>query len=60
MAPDNLTVSKRRETVQDVIDRILYVPGYKEALTELNQRFKINAKIESNGTRRLGNVQAVK
>lgn len=30
---------ERKEIVQDVLDRLLYTPGYKEALLEFNTRW---------------------
>ena len=35
-------LEERKELIQDVIDRVLYNPEYKEKLIELNNRFPVN------------------
>lgn len=36
----------KRELIQEVIDRLLYSPGYEEKLLELNKEFKVNKIIK--------------
>ena len=37
---------KFRYTVQEVIDRLLYCPGYREKIAEINREFNIPEKIK--------------
>jgi hypothetical protein len=60
MAPTIFTELERKQTVQNVIDRLLYAPGYKEALQKLNEQYSSGSKIEPNGVRKFKNVTIVK
>jgi hypothetical protein len=57
MYPTIFTELERKQTVQNVIDRLLYAPGYKEALEKLNEQYSSGSKIEPNGLRRFENVK---
>lgn len=39
MSEQHPEIEERKEIVQDVIDRLLYCPGYREALMEFNSRW---------------------
>jgi hypothetical protein len=57
MAPTIYTELERKQTIQNVIDRLLYAPGYKEALQKLNEQYSSGSKIEPNGLRSFENVK---